>query len=113
MKLNYQIREYGVISNGCLGSPYSAGSIEIENDSFISLTEFIEENSDDPDFENAFQIFQKKGRRHIRVKNYVGVLETKEGVSIEILPKIYNGKNDISDSMAKEIFLKLLKSLLN
>ena len=50
---------------------------------------FIEENQNQDDFDKAFSIYQKKGKRFIKVKNYVGVIETKQGVVIEILPKTF------------------------
>ncbi len=116
MQVNsYTIKEYGVISEGIRDSSYSDNSIQIDADSFESLTNFIEENYENPDFDNAFSIFKKKGRRHIRVKNYVGVVETKQGVVIEILPKTYknNGVEESSVKESKNLLLRLLKALKN
>lgn len=113
MKSLYTIREYGVISEGSLGNPFSDDSIELDNTSFHSIKNFIEENSENSDFDNAFSIFKKRGRRHIRVKNYVGVIETKQGVSIEILPKIFKNSKTSSKKDAKSLFLRMLKTLRN
>lgn len=113
MKSLFIIREYGVISEGILGNPYSSDDIEIDESSFNSITNFIEENSENRDFDNAFSIFKKGMRRHIRVKNYVGVIETKQGVVIEILPKIYKNSETCSINVAKSLFLRMLKTLSN
>ncbi len=113
MKSLYMIREYGVISEGTFGNPYSSDDIEIDETSFNSITNFIEENSENREFENAFLIFKKGRRRHIRVKNYVGIIETKQGVAIEILPKIYKNSDTSSIKDAKSLFLRMLKTLSN
>lgn len=109
----HTIREYGVVSEGVLGNPYVDDGVELDKTSFQSLTNFIEENSDNKDFDNAFSIFKKRGRRHIRVKNYVGAIETKQGVSLEILPKIYRKSQTSSIEEAKLLFLRMLKTLRN
>jgi len=111
MKSIFSIREYGVISDGINGNPYSDDSIEIDNESFESLSNFIEENVENINFDNAFSIFKKKGRRHIRVKNYVGAIETRQGVVIEILPKTYNNNIPASISESKLLLLNLLRTL--
>ncbi|MCF8194604.1 MAG: McrC family protein [Polynucleobacter sp.] len=111
MKSVFSVREYGVISDGIIGSLYSDDSIEIDKESFESLSNFIEENIENINFDNAFSIFKKKGRRHIRVKNYVGAIETKQGVVIEILPKTYNNNIPASDSESKFLLLNLLRTL--
>ena len=113
MKSKYTIREFGVISDGLCKNPYSSDSIEVDQKTFESLANFIEENYENKDFESAFLIFKKKGRRHIRVKNYVGVIETKDGVAIEILPKTFRGNNPSSEEDSKLLLLRMLKTLSN
>ena len=108
------IREYGVISEGIINQPYNSKSKEIDSKSFNSLINFIEENSFNEDFEKAFQIFRKKNRRHIRVKNYVGTIETKQNTVLEIIPKIeINTGDELSEEESKKILLRMLKSLHN
>lgn len=113
MRAKYSIREYGVISDGLLSNPYNSDSIEVDSETFSSLSNFIEENFENKDFDAAFLIFKKRGRRHIRVKNYVGVIETKQGVVLEILPKIYKDNNETSEEQAKQILINFLKTLKN
>ena len=59
-------------------------------------------------------LFQQKGRkRQIRVKNFVGVIETKEGLQLEILPKIHLNKSTSTETETKRVFLRMLKHLKN
>lgn len=115
MKPTHYIKEFGTITIGSSNKPFNSSELEIDSVSFQSLTNFIEENQNQDDFDKAFSIYQKKGKRFIKVKNYVGVIETKQGVVIEILPKTFIGKNgeeaDKEDS--KKLLLTMLKTLKN
>ena len=75
---------------------------------FGDIENFILKNSD----ENApfLRIASGVGGKFIQAKNYVGVLQTKSGLTIEILPKIAD-KNDAERS--KAVFIKMLKTLKN
>jgi len=44
----------------------------------------------------------------LKAKNYVGIIQTKRGYTLEILPKIYNQQEE---SLSKSIFLELLRIL--
>ena len=113
--INY-IKEFGIISEGGqINYVESNNELVLNNKSFGSLVDFVEENQLNPDFEKAFTVFKKRGVRCIRVKNYVGVIETKDGVVVEILPKTFkqNENRDASIEEARSILLKMLKSLKN
>ena len=75
---------------------------------FGDIENFILKNSD----ENApfLRIASGVGGKFVQARNYVGVLQTKSGLTIEILPKIAN-KNDTERS--KAVFIKMLKTLKN
>lgn len=75
---------------------------------FGDIENFILKNSD----ENApfLKIASGVGGKFIQARNYVGVLQTKSGLTIEILPKIAD-KTDTDKS--KAIFIKMLKTLKN
>ena len=75
---------------------------------FCDIENFILKNSD----ENApfLRIASGVGGKFIQARNYVGVLQTKSGLTIEILPKIAD-KNDAERS--KAVFIKMLKTLKN
>ena len=75
---------------------------------FDDIENFILKNSD----ENApfLRIASGAGGKFIQARNYVGVLQTKGGLTIEILPKIAD-KNDTERS--KAVFIKMLRTLKN
>ena len=75
---------------------------------FGDIENFILKNSD----ENApfLGIASGIGGKFIQARNYVGVLQTKSGLTIEILPKIAD-KNDAERS--KAVFIKMLRTLKN
>ena len=75
---------------------------------FGDIENFILKNSD----ENApfLRIASGVGGKFIQARNYVGVLQTKSGLTIEILPKIAD-KNDAERS--KAVFIKMLRMLKN
>ena len=113
MRETITIREYGVVSEGKFNLPYNSYSKEIDEESFESIVKYIEENNNE-DHEKAFMIFRKRGRRHIRVKNYVGTIETKTKTSLEILPKIEDEqRKDLPQDKSKKILRRMLKSLKN
>jgi 5-methylcytosine-specific restriction enzyme subunit McrC len=89
----------------------------LDDRSFQSLKNFVAENNDPAsEIEQAFSLQRKKGKDFISVKNYVGVIETRQGTVIEILPKIYQSENvDDSEKIkeSKTILLKMLRSLRN
>ena len=68
MKGPYYIKEYGTICVGNSNNDFESGKLEIDSESFKFLTNFIEENENQDDFEKAFSISQKKGIRYINVK---------------------------------------------
>ena len=75
---------------------------------FGDIENFILKNSD----ENApfLRIASGVGGKFIQARNYVGVLQTKNGLTIEILPKIAD-KTDTDKS--KAVFIKMLRTLKN
>ena len=111
MKTSVVLREYGVISEGLNGKPFTNG-VEIDSDAFGNLVKYIDENSGSTSFRNAFRVFRQNRRNHIKVSNYVGVIETRDGTSVEILPKIYSGDDDSTYSVAqtKLVFMRMLSS---
>ena len=82
----------------------------IDKKDFNDIENFILKNSD----ENApfLRIGSGVGGKFIQARNYVGVLQTKSGLTIEILPKIADN-NDAKRSRSKAVLIKMLKSLKN
>ena len=81
---------------------------DIGKKDFDDIENFILKNSD----ENApfLRIASGVGGKFIQARNYVGILQTKSGLTIEILPKIAD-KTDTDKS--KAVFIKMLRALKN
>ena len=79
----------------------------IKPDTFDSLEKFVLENEKTAQY---LKITTKKGfGKVLQAQNYVGVIQTKDGTTIEILPKIKNATTEKS----KDILIKMLKTLKN
>lgn len=104
-----QIFEYGRIRSLAENNPESVSDLVIDARAFDDVWYFIlEEQSKGDSIDGAFKLFTKNGKRIIQVQNYVGLIETKNKVSIEILPKIFKVEDYIT---SKRIFLKMLSTL--
>lgn len=121
MKAFKSICEFGEIRRA---SDFSSGSlidtaneIFLDNKSFDQLKDFVAENQDvNIEIEQAFQYFRKNGKDVIRVKNMVGIIETKNRTTIEILPKIYliqKTKHEDERPIIRRTFIKMLRHLKN
>lgn len=88
--------------------PYSDEffNVFIHQNSFEAIEKFILENSENSSF--LIPSYNKIYGKTLKATKYVGVLQTKDGITIEILPKIAKSI-DVDES--REIFLKMLKSL--
>ena len=79
----------------------------IKKETFDSLEKFVLENEKTAQY---LKITTKKGfGKVLQDQNYVGVIQTKDGTTIEILPKIKNATTEKS----KDILIKMLKTLKN
>lgn len=79
----------------------------IKKETFDSLEKFVLENEKTAQY---LKITTKKGfGKVLQAQNYVGVIQTKDGTTIEILPKIKNATTEKS----KDILIKMLKTLKN
>lgn len=76
----------------------------IEKTTFEAIEKFVLEN----ETEQYLKITTKKGfGKVLQAQNYVGVIQTKDGTTIEILPKI----KELENEELKEILIKMLKTL--
>jgi 5-methylcytosine-specific restriction enzyme subunit McrC len=114
MKKVISVRENSKIAEGLLGIQ-EYGTTEIDSETFNQLSEFIEDNHGESNIELAFSQFRRNRRRYILTKNYVGLVQTKNGSVIEIVPKIHraDSDDDISLAEAKSVVMKMLSSLRN
>ncbi len=100
---NNQISEYGLIGyeDEKYLQNYKFKSICVKKIIYEELEEFAKSDSG-----KDVLGFSGNGK-FLQAKNYVGVIQTISGFTLEILPKIYNG----DETKSKEIFLKLLEIL--
>ncbi|MCT8977879.1 McrC family protein [Clostridium sp. CX1] len=102
------IIEYGCLCSEEYAKASSKGNIILPKEIFKQLENFALENSE------FLTIGYKKGLGKIlKAQNYVGLIQTKSNVVIEILPKIYSEESDGSYERTRKIFLKMLMSLKN
>lgn len=88
-----------------LQTKYNTKKNYISCENFESIENFILSNEQAIPY---LKITTKKGYGKILVaQNYVGVIQTKDGTTIEILPKI----TDVDEKKSKEILVKMLKTL--
>lgn len=122
MRKNYEISEYGVIrskNDYDIDSTFrSLKELYLPEEHFNDLFEFILQNQEEKkEGERMFSIFSKGKKRQIKTKNYVGVIETSKGLTLEILPKIFFNYSDedykIELQDTKKVFLKMLSRLKN
>ncbi|MBS5450460.1 MAG: McrC family protein [Coriobacteriia bacterium] len=119
-----QIREFDkLVSDGSQDSP-SPGCTSMEEDAFNQLYDFILRAAErDVDSEDPIEIMRlgmAERQRSIQARNYVGVLTTKNGFTVEILPKIAgldletaSNERPSSDGLeqTKEAFIRMLAAL--
>ena len=122
MKKNYEISEYGVIRSledyQIESSFKSLKELYLPKEHFNDLFEFIMQNQEEKkEGERMFSIFSKGKKRQIKTKNYVGVIETSKGLTLEISPKIFFDYSDEDYTTelldTKKVFLKMLSKLKN
>ncbi|MGA0560693.1 McrC family protein [Larkinella sp. VNQ87] len=101
----FSITEYGLIrrARDFPGAVNALTEIYLPDRAFDALREFLTESEVDA----VLFFFLQKGRECIRVKNYVGLLETRDGTQLEILPKAATAGE------GREILLRMLRHLQN
>jgi 5-methylcytosine-specific restriction enzyme subunit McrC len=116
MSKTHVIREFGIIYDrkDYKDERDQFDKIYLEHKSFCHLKDFIAENIDPGnEVDHAFSVHRKKGMDFIKVKNFVGVIETRNSTLIEILPKIYLTDNKDQKKATRQIFLRMLRHLRN
>ncbi|MBP8005761.1 MAG: McrC family protein [Acinetobacter sp.] len=107
------VREYAYISVAYTGCPESTiDHAYISSSAFDHLCELSASFS-----RHGAKVFELAGRRKLRLDQYVGVLETKCGTRIEILPKHVdiepNESNEIVIAKERELLKKMLRVSLH
>ena len=87
----------------------------LDTEAFNDLIEFIHEFSGSEENADALEFMSIKYVRNVgdvvTVKNYVGLIQMKNGYQIQVLPKISFGTEDDSEMATKRVFLKMLRSM--
>lgn len=107
------IREFGVLCDEA--RPFSRNdAVPIPSKSFDNLWKFILENKDE-DVDKVMSVHSRGGKRFIKTGRYVGTIQTIDGQTIEILPKIYkNGdKEEDNVKLCRKVFLRMLSAFQN
>lgn len=85
--------------------------VKVTKKDIEELKTFIDEGNTvyDDEADSSLDNFLRPIRLGVQANNYVGVLQTKSGLTIEILPKIH-GKHEASkkDNDVRKLFLKML-----
>ena len=84
-------------------------------EAFDSLLDFIREfdcNDESLDALKFMRIGYKRSIGNVvSIKNYVGLIQMKNGYRVQILPKIDFGKVEDGNTQTKKVFLKMLRSM--
>lgn len=108
MKEPYRITEYGSFITGKEIDGYTT----LPASTFSALENFILQNNDgDNEALEIMGLSSRKGiGKIITAKNYVGVIAMTDGMSIEILPKVYSS-DTYTYEKAKKLLIDMLKTL--
>lgn len=110
-----EVREFDTIT----------GNAEFKNDekykyletaAFLDLVEFIHEFSGNEENADALDFMRIGYKRNVgdvvTIKNYVGLIQIKNGYQVQVLPKIsFDIGEDAGNKETKRVFLKMLKSM--
>ena len=88
---------------------YNDGHLGLPEKTFSELEQFILQNPNDAALFLEPSYLKPFGKT-LKARQFVGVIETRSGIVIEILPKI--AKN-ISHEETRQIFIKMLRHLRN
>lgn len=113
----FEVREFDVITgNKDFADDNRFRYIDSECfNGFMEFAEHYSQNSETTDVLKFMNVSYKRSVGNvISVKNYVGLIQTKNGDQLHILPKIYL-KNDLDaeNARTKSIFIKMLRSMKN
>lgn len=108
--------EFGKIRPEGTGSGAPTGDCFISRKAFSYLRDIvIEENHYSDEIDKVFRYSKRKGEEAISARNYVGIIETRDGTIIEILPKIHFNHEFNDDQLLKEatkkIFIRMIACL--
>ena len=84
---------------------------------FNNLIAYIHEFTGDAESTDVLDFMRIGYRRNVgevvSIRNYVGLIQMKNGFQIQVLPKIAFGEEDKDNVKTKKVFLKMLRSMKN
>ena len=88
----------------------------LKKEVFQDLIEFIHEFTGDEENADALDFMRIAYKRNVgdvvSIKNYVGLIQMKNGYQVQVLPKIsFSDGEDPGNTLTKKIFLKMLRSM--
>ena len=88
----------------------------LNKEAFQDLIEFIHEFAGDDENSDALEFMRIAYKRNVgdvvSIKNYVGLIQMKNGCQVQVLPKIsFAEGDDPGNGKTKRIFLKMLRSM--
>ena len=89
----------------------------LDQKAFADLIEFIHEYAGEEENADALDFMRIAYKRNVgdvvTIKNYVGLIQMKNGYQVQILPKVSfgDGAEDPGNKRTKKIFLKMLRSM--
>ncbi len=92
------------------GQAHLEGDTPLEEITFNNLWDFILSNKGGDDADVVMSVHTRGGRKYIKTGRYVGTIQTRDGQTIEVLPKIYkaSGKQEEDQDVCRRVFLNML-----
>lgn len=104
------LNEYCHIGIGDKKEPYKDGSsVFLPEEEFKAIDSFVRQKDDDEEASFFLTPSYRNGKNILKAKNYVGLIQTKQGTVIEILPKIHNDEDEKDTRKHLLLMLKCLK----
>lgn len=104
-KRDITLTEYSSIF---IGEENDGKNIAVNKKTFEEIETFVLQNSDHVQY---LKLGQNKRGKFLQAQNYVGIIQTKSGRTIEILPKITRLDEEEDIEKSKKILLKMLRTL--
>lgn len=107
-------RNISLVEFSKLYAGQSYDDVVITEQDILELKEAIESRQDTNGLsESNYYEFMKPIRNGIQFNNYVGVIQTNSGLTIEILPKIFGKTEEAKNiDIIRNLFIKMLKSVV-
>lgn len=92
------------------GQRHKPDDVALDEKTFDNLWNYILSKKANSDVDAVMSVHTRQGQRYIKAGRYVGTIQTKNGHTIEILPKIFinSQQNESDKNLCRAIFLRML-----